>query len=176
MITTYISIGSNLSNPVQQVKIALLGLSRLHYSQLVRQSRLYRSKPLGPADQPDFINAVCAVRTMLSPHELLLSLQNQERAQGRKRSKERWGPRTIDLDILLYGNEIIDEENLRIPHPGLFSREFVLYPLAEIAQDLILPSGESILTLRDRCPSNGIECLEEGMVADVKNCGISRNF
>ncbi|MGL5727200.1 MAG: 2-amino-4-hydroxy-6-hydroxymethyldihydropteridine diphosphokinase, partial [Plesiomonas sp.] len=139
MIRVYIAIGSNLIEPVTQAREAIAALKQLPNSRWIASSSLYRSKPMGPQDQPDYINAVVALDTTLSPLELLDATQHIELQHGRQRKAERWGPRTLDLDILLYGNTCIDLPRLVVPHYGMTVREFVLYPLAEIAPDLILP-------------------------------------
>jgi len=159
MVAAYVGVGSNLSDPIYQVKAAMSELGELPSSRLLCRSSLYRSKPVGPPSQPDYINAVCALETTLLPEFLLLALQAIEHAQGRVRLGERWGPRVIDLDILMYGDWVVDKENLQIPHPELLKRAFVVVPLAEIAPDLILPSGESILTIRESCSMESIERL-----------------
>ncbi len=159
MTLVYIGLGSNLSEPIKQVQRALHHLSQLPKSNLIVVSSLYRTKPLEPKDQPDFINAVCALETRLAPLELLGRLQQLEAQQGRVRGPERWGPRIIDLDILLYGEESIKEPELQVPHPSLRERSFVIVPLSEIAPDLILPTGESMLTLRNVCEIKSVERL-----------------
>lgn len=144
-VRVYIGLGSNLNNPAQQINRALEALSKLPKSQLQKTSRFYSNPPMGPQDQPDFINAVAALDTELEPLELLECLQKIEQQQGRERNMvQRWGPRTLDLDILLYGNIGLKTENLTIPHPGLNYRDFVLIPLREIAPDLKLEKMESI--------------------------------
>src|SRR5690554_3569273 len=142
----YIGIGSNLDDPVVQVRQALDELSRLPLTQYVAASRLYRSRPVGPQDQPDFINAVALLRTRLSPLALLDQLQALEQRHRRVR-RQHWGPRTLDLDLLLYGNERMQLPRLRIPHPELRSRAFVMLPLAELAPQLLLPDGGEIVAL-----------------------------
>lgn len=124
-------------------------------------SSLYRSAPLGPANQPDYVNAVMAVETALAPLALLDALQALETAFGRVRHGERWGPRTLDLDILLYGSEILATDRLTVPHPGLAEREFVLYPLQEIAPDLNIPGLGPLADLVRRCPRRGLSVIEE---------------
>ena len=139
----YIALGSNLSAPSDQLKIALQALATLSQTQLLKVSSFYCSKPLGPQDQPDFINAVAAIETALSPLELLDQLQQIEQQQGRIRQR-RWGERTLDLDILLYGNQVIDSERLTVPHYDMTNREFVIIPLYEIAAELVLPNGQRL--------------------------------
>lgn len=154
-VNAYIALGSNLSNPIQQVRQAIVALARLPKTQLVRQSSLYKTQPLGPSDQPDFINAVVLIVTELTPLELLEQTQAMETQLGRTPG-ERWGARVIDVDILLYGNIVLNSDKLTLPHPGLGQREFVLYPLAEIAPDLMLPTGQSVLNLQASCDPRGI--------------------
>jgi 2-amino-4-hydroxy-6-hydroxymethyldihydropteridine diphosphokinase len=136
--TVFVGIGSNLRQPLDQVKAAIRALRRLPSSELLSVSPLYRSAPMGPPGQPDYINAVTALATMLDPETLLDALQAIEASQGRRRG-ERWGPRTLDLDILLYGDRVIDHSRLRVPHPGIAERAFVLVPLHDIAPGLRIP-------------------------------------
>ena len=133
----YIGVGSNLEAPIEQVRAALQELATLPLSELVAASSLYASRPVGPQDQPDFINAVAALETRLSPLALLDQLQALEQ-QHRRRRQRHWGPRTLDLDLLLYANAAIDTPRLRVPHPQMTARAFVLLPLSEIAPSLIL--------------------------------------
>lgn len=137
MIIAYISLGSNLNRPINQIKMALCVLHVLPNTTVLRNSRLYRTKPVGYLDQPDFINAVAALQTTLSARELFTHLQQIERNQGRVRDGQKNRPRTLDLDLLLYGNMTINEPDLIIPHPRMLERAFVLTPLFEIAPDLI---------------------------------------
>ncbi len=141
-VICYISLGSNLDNPVKQLKQAINELSVLDNGMLLLQSGLYQSSPMGPQDQADFINAVVKLETTLSADELLAQLQAIEQRHKRIRTQH-WGPRTLDLDLLLYGNKTINTGNLQVPHPGIPERGFVLYPLYEIAPDLEIPTGES---------------------------------
>lgn len=131
MVVAYIGLGSNLEGPREQVERALRELAALRESRLVRHSSLHRTAPLGPSGQPDYINAVAALETSLPPLELLDELQRIEVLHGRVRG-ERWGARTLDLDLLLYGEERIDLPRLKVPHPEMANRTFVLLPLAEI--------------------------------------------
>ncbi|MGD8109897.1 2-amino-4-hydroxy-6-hydroxymethyldihydropteridine diphosphokinase [Vibrio sp. TRT 21S02] len=156
MITAYIAVGSNLSDPVTQANSAIDALKTLPKSTLLQASMLYSSSPMGPQDQPDYINAVVAIETELTPLELLNCTQAIEQEQGRVRKDERWGPRTLDLDIILYGNEVMDSERLTIPHYGMKEREFVLYPLAEIAPSLTLPDGTELSELLKQVDRNGL--------------------
>ena len=149
MITAYIALGSNLNTPVEQLHAALKAISQLPNTHLVTTSSFYKSKPLGPQDQPDYLNAAVEISTALSPLALLDELQRIENGQGRVRLR-RWGERTLDLDILLYGDEIIQTERLTVPHYDMHNREFVIVPLAEIAPNLILPNGQKLAELADR--------------------------
>jgi len=139
MVRTYIGIGSNLADPESQVMRALAELDEIPDCCCVKQSSLYHSKPLGPQDQPDFVNAVAALDAALPAERLLEELQRIENRHGRARSGPRWGPRTLDLDLLVYGDAILASETLTVPHPGLLERDFVLCPLYEIAPDLEVP-------------------------------------
>ena len=147
-----------MNHPLLQAQAAIAALSTVQEIRLVNTSSYYQTKPWGIVDQPDFINAVAAIDTALSPGQLLKQLQAIEQAQGRKRL-ERWGPRTIDLDILLYGDRVVSTDDLTIPHPRLTEREFVLYPLAELAPDLKLPTGEAVVVLASQCPRRGLAQL-----------------
>ena len=161
MERVYIGLGSNLATPLAQLRSALAALAALPQTQLVAQSSFYASDPLGPADQPRYVNAVAALDTELSPLALLDALQTIELEQGRTRKAERWGPRTLDLDILLFGERQLDEPRLTVPHYHMHARAFVLYPLAEIAPDLQLPDGRALTELLDACPFVGLERLNE---------------
>jgi len=156
----YIGLGANLDEPVTQLQQAVQALKQLPQSTLVAVSGFYGSKPMGPQDQPDYVNAVAAIDTMLSAEQLLDALQQIEQQQGRKRKAERWGPRTLDLDILLYGNQVIATERLTVPHYGLRVREFVLYPLHDIAPQLSLPDGTVLSSLLAQVPLNGLQKLD----------------
>ena len=155
----YIGLGSNLITPEAQIKAARLAINALDNVQESAFSSLYRSPPMGPQDQPDYVNAVMAVETDLSPMVLLRCLQKIELDQGRVRKDERWGARTLDLDILVYGEQIIDQPDLIVPHYGLAERAFVLYPLREIAPTLQIPGKGAIADLVSRCPLAGLERL-----------------
>ncbi|PJG85872.1 2-amino-4-hydroxy-6-hydroxymethyldihydropteridine diphosphokinase [Conservatibacter flavescens] len=146
MNCVYIALGSNLDSPSAQLTQALQRLDHLPMSKLVKYSSFYRSQPLGPQDQPDYINAVACLHTALSPLVLLDALQNIENEQGRIRAR-RWGERTLDLDILLYNNDIMDSERLTVPHYDMYNREFVIVPLYEIAPNLVFPDGKKIADL-----------------------------
>ncbi len=159
-VRAWIGLGSNLDGPEAQLQRAFKALDGLPRSRVVARSSFYRSAPMGPADQPDYVNAVAALDTGLSPLELLDALQAVEAAQGRVRGPERWGPRTLDLDILLYGAERIDTPRLKVPHPGMAQRPFVLWPLAEIAPGLEIPGLGPLDALLAACPREGLERLE----------------
>lgn len=161
-VRAYIGLGSNLSSPLHQVRQAIAELAQIAQSRLCAVSRLYSSVPLGPADQPDYVNAVAAIDTRLSPLALLDALQHIEGQHGRVRGPVQWGPRTLDLDLLLYGNQQIDEERLIVPHPGLFERGFVLYPLTDIASDLLLPDGRSLQSVCASVSGEGLLPLSDG--------------
>ncbi|MFT4807649.1 MAG: 2-amino-4-hydroxy-6-hydroxymethyldihydropteridine diphosphokinase [Paraglaciecola sp.] len=157
MISVYIGLGSNLALPEKQIQAACNSLGILPDTALIKCSSLYQSQPMGPQDQPDYVNAVALIETELSPEILLQQTQLIESQQGRVHKANRWGPRTLDLDMLLFGNQQINKEHLTVPHYGMKQREFVLYPLFEIAPDLILPSGEKLAELLLACPLNGLQ-------------------
>ena len=157
----YIGLGSNLEDPRAQVLRACAELQSHASIRLVRVSPLYRSKPFGPVPQPDFVNAVAGVLTQLDSRALLNALHALERAFGRPAEHERWGPRVIDLDLLIYGRERRDEPDLKLPHPGIVERNFVLYPLADLAPDLEMPGLGRVAELRGRLTSAGLERLGE---------------
>lgn len=156
MIRCYIGLGSNLENPRQQVSQAVTELAQLANCQQVAASSLYRSDPVGPPGQPDYINAVVCLDTELDPHTLLDRLQAIEQAHDRVR-KIHWGPRTLDLDLLLYGDQIINTERLIVPHALMTERSFVLWPLAEIAPATVLPDGRSLEQLLSKCPMGTLQ-------------------
>jgi len=156
----YIGLGSNLENPLQQIKTAINDLQSLADISVISVSSLYQSPPMGPADQPDYINAVLSLETTLQPHQLLDVLQRVEQRHGRVR-KRHWGERTLDLDILLYDKQILDDERLKVPHPGMAERAFVLYPLAEIAPDLDIPGLGSLQQLLLLCPQGELQQVDK---------------
>jgi 2-amino-4-hydroxy-6-hydroxymethyldihydropteridine diphosphokinase len=168
MSIAYIGIGSNLDDPESQVQRALMELDGIPQSRCNRYSSLYRSAPLvleesrvsnsGLQDQPDYINAVAELETGLPPVDLLQELQSLELVHKRTRG-ERWGPRTLDLDILLYDDRKIEIPGLTVPHAGLYERNFVLYPLAEIAPDLEIPGAGGLSGLLGRCERGSLEKL-----------------
>ena len=137
-VTAFVGLGSNLDEPIRQVRAAVRRLDRIESTRVVAHSSLYRSAPFGPVEQPDFVNAAVTIETELAARRLLETLKAIEQDIGRE-SSERWGPRRIDLDLLVYGDELIDEPGLKVPHPGIAERNFVLLPLGEIAPDLFVP-------------------------------------
>ncbi len=155
----YIGLGSNLNKPAQQIESAQQQIAALPQVELVAHSPLYRSNPVGPQDQPDYVNAVTHIKTRLAPLELLQQLQAIENAHGRLRLV-RWGARTLDLDVLLYGEQLIDLPTLQVPHPELTRRAFVLYPLADVAVgDLSIPGKGTLNQLLAQCPADGLQRL-----------------
>lgn len=149
-ITAYIGIGSNLEGPAAQVRRAAAALARLPGTRLRTLSPLYRNPAVGPGKQPDYVNAVAVIETRLAPHALLDALQSIEHAQGRERGPVRWQPRTIDLDVLLYGDRVIDDERLTVPHPRIRERAFVLRPLHDVERELEIPGLGSVERLLAR--------------------------
>ena len=163
MVCAYIGLGSNLGDPPAQIREALDQLTNRPEVRAVVCSSLYRSRPMGPQDQPAYANAAARLETECEPLELLDVLLAVERGLGRNRDAERrWGPRTIDLDLLLYGNESLQCPRLSLPHPGLTEREFVVLPLLEIAPDLTLPDGRRLAGIASRLPRNGLRVWENG--------------
>jgi 2-amino-4-hydroxy-6-hydroxymethyldihydropteridine diphosphokinase len=156
-VTVYIGLGSNLENPSLQIKSARIAIIQIDHVQELAFSSLYHSAPMGPQDQPDYVNAVMSVTTDLPSIELLRCLQHIENEQGRVRKNQRWGARTLDLDMLLYGDRVIELPDLIVPHPGLTERAFVLYPLYEIAPQLLVPGKGKIGDLIARCPMNELK-------------------
>jgi 2-amino-4-hydroxy-6-hydroxymethyldihydropteridine diphosphokinase len=154
-----VALGSNLSDPPGQIENALGALAALPGSRLVLRSALWRSRPLGPQDQPEFVNAAAGLLTLREPRDFLADLQALERRLGKIEPAERWGPRVIDLDLVAFADLATDEPGLTLPHPGLHRRNFVLYPLAEIAADLWVPGLARVGRLRDRVSPAGIERL-----------------
>jgi 2-amino-4-hydroxy-6-hydroxymethyldihydropteridine diphosphokinase len=155
----YIGVGSNLEDPQAQVRAAFARLGELPRTRLVLTSRLYRSRPLGPVAQPDFINAVAGLITQLDSSSLLDQLHAIERAMGRPEQHERWGPRIIDLDLLAYGSERHSDARLTLPHPEIVKRNFVLYPLADIAPDLELPGLGRVAELAAAVTAEGLSLV-----------------
>ncbi len=156
----YVGLGSNLDDPELQVRQALAALGRLERTRLVLQSSLYGSRPWGLAEQPDFVNAAAGLLTQLAVEQFFGRLRDLERRLGRTPSTVRWGPRRIDLDLLAFGPLRLETAGLRLPHPGVVSRNFVLYPLHEIAPDLILPGGARVRELVAQADRTGIWRLD----------------
>ena len=156
----YIGLGSNLDDPFTQIARAMHELSSLPHSALHAVSSLYQSKPMGPPDQPPYANAVAWLKTRLHDNDLLHALQALEKNHGRVR-KQHWGPRTLDLDILVYGNKQTNSEELTIPHPGIKYREFVIYPLHEINKNLMIPGLGATHRIQKNCYANGLIKLHE---------------
>ena len=157
-VTAYLGLGSNLDDPIEQITRAFDELAQVAGCELTAVSALYQSSPMGPADQPDYINAGAQLKTRLGPLELLQAMQGIELAHGRER-KERWGARTLDIDLLLYGDEVIDLEGLTVPHPGLHLRNFVLYPLHELAPGIEIPGRGLLGELMKHCSVEGLQRL-----------------
>ena len=149
MTIAYIAIGSNLASPLEQVNAAVQALGEIPQSKIVAVSSFYRTPPLGPQDQPDYLNAAVVLETALNAETLLDNTQRIELQQGRVRKEERWGPRTLDLDIMLFGHETINTERLTVPHYDMKNRGFMLWPLFEVAPDLIFPDGIPLRTILD---------------------------
>ncbi|GGE76791.1 2-amino-4-hydroxy-6-hydroxymethyldihydropteridine diphosphokinase [Streptosporangium jomthongense] len=154
----FIGLGSNLQEPAVQLARAVAELAALPGTVLVAQSPFYASSPVGPQDQPDFVNGVAWLSTGLAPHALLDHLQAIEQAHGRERLRH-WGPRTLDLDLLIYGNRVLNDDRLTVPHRELANRDFALQPLLDLKPDLILPGGTTIASLRAQCPDNRLRRL-----------------
>lgn len=157
--TAYIGLGSNLEDPRQQVLSAFNELDQIKQTRLIKHSSLYRSDPVGPPGQPDYINAVAEIETRLKPIPLLRALQSMEQEHQRVRLV-RWGPRTLDLDLLVYGDQQIDEPDLIVPHIMIAERAFVLFPLAEITPDLQIPGLKPLPELLSSSSQEGLSKLE----------------
>ncbi len=155
----FIGLGSNLENPLEQIKTAIKDMKAMVDTELVACSSLYKSPPMGPQDQPDYINAVIELDTILTPHSLLDELQKIEQQHGRVR-KRHWGERTLDLDVLVYGEQILNDDRLIVPHPGIAERAFVVYPLAELDNSLVIPGLGNVAQLVEACPRNGLQQVE----------------
>ncbi|WP_062265371.1 2-amino-4-hydroxy-6-hydroxymethyldihydropteridine diphosphokinase [Endozoicomonas arenosclerae] len=160
MTTAYIALGSNLENPGLQLQRAVDDIDSLPEVELSGCSKLYISEPVGPEGQPDYCNAAVRIETTLEPLALLDAMQSIENAHGRVRTV-RWGPRTLDLDIILYGNEVIESERLTIPHYQMHVRNFVLCPLLDIDPDLTLPNGKQAKELLQEVGTSGLDVMAE---------------
>ena len=158
-VPAYVALGSNLDDPREQVERAMAALAGLPDTRLVLRSSLYRTRPFGPVEQPDFVNAAAGLLTRLDPAELLAQLKALEAQLGRERPVVRWGPRRIDLDLLVHGGARIVEPGLEVPHPGIPERAFVLVPLAEIAPELVVPGRGRVRDLLARVDSADLERL-----------------
>lgn len=159
-VEAYLGLGSNLGDSIATLKSACLALAAVEGIQLLAVSAFYRSRPVGPQDQPDYVNAAIRIGTKLSAEALLDALHIIENQHGRVRTQH-WGPRTLDLDILLYDDQQIQTQRLRVPHPEIPFRGFVLYPLQEIAPaDLHIPGLDSLRNLLASCPQDGLEKID----------------
>lgn len=158
-ITAFVGLGSNLEDPPEQLNRAIFELAELPNTCLIARSTFFWSAPMGPVEQPEYLNAVARLETRLSAGRLLQELQRIEAAHGRRR-EVRWGPRTLDLDLLLYGDQVVDKPELQLPHPGIEQRNFVLYPLLELAPDLVIPGQGKLLELIQECPPDGLRAYE----------------
>jgi len=157
----YLGLGSNLNSPPRQIRAALRAIAKLPGTRLVRCAPWYRSIAIGPGSQGRYINTVAEIDSVLKPRALLQSLQQIEKQQGRKRIV-RWGPRSLDIDILLYAHQTLNTRQLQIPHPRLCERNFVLQPLVDIAPALTLPNGTPLAKLLANCSPEGIVRLSAG--------------
>ncbi|GAB2990757.1 2-amino-4-hydroxy-6-hydroxymethyldihydropteridine diphosphokinase [Psychrosphaera aestuarii] len=155
----YIGLGANLNNPYDTIRSAITALSTLADCEFVGQSKIYASKPMGPADQPDYVNAVVALKTSLSAHDIFSLTCQLEQAHGRTRNGEHWGPRTLDLDILLYGDNLINDDQLTVPHYGLKEREFVVFPMLDIDPLLVLPCGTALSDIAKTLAFNDMNAI-----------------
>ena len=164
--TVYIGIGSNLGQPLEQIRRARDALAELPKTRLVGISPLYRNPAVGPGEQPDYVNAVAAIETRLAPHALLDALQVIEANQGRTRSAVRWQPRTVDLDLLVYGDRAIHDQRLTIPHPHINERAFVLKPLLDLATHLEVPGLGPVARL--------LSCVPDGLLLRIEDSGDSQ--
>lgn len=154
----FIGLGSNLQEPATQLARAVAELAALPDTTFIAQSPFYTSNPVGPQDQPDFVNGAVWLSTRLDPHTLLNKLQTIEQTHGRERLRH-WGPRTLDLDLLIFGNLVVNDDRLTVPHRELPNRDFVLQPLLDLKPDLTLPNGIAIATLKAQCPDNRLRRL-----------------
>ncbi|NIF48729.1 2-amino-4-hydroxy-6-hydroxymethyldihydropteridine diphosphokinase [Enterobacter sp. Ap-1006] len=156
MTLAYIALGSNQASPLEQVSSALDALAAIPQSRMVATSSFYRTPPLGPQDQPDYLNAAVVLDTDLSAETLLDHTQRIELEHGRVRKAERWGPRTLDLDLMLFGDEVMHTERLTVPHYDMKNRAFMLVPLLEIAPECRFPDGQSVAAILASLSQEGI--------------------
>ena len=156
----YVGLGSNLQGPARQLQAAIEMLGNLNGTRLMAQSSMYRSAPFGGIEQPDYVNAAVSLLTQLSARELLAELQQIEARRGRDSDEVRWGPRVIDLDLLVYSGSTIADPDLSVPHPGITERNFVLLPLQEIAPELVIPGLGRLASLPVNVQEPQIERIE----------------
>jgi 2-amino-4-hydroxy-6-hydroxymethyldihydropteridine diphosphokinase len=159
-VLAHVGLGSNLGDSRATIALAIQALGGLPGCELLSRSADYQSPPWGPVPQPDYINAAVRLRTRLTAQDLLGALLDIERAFGRVRPGERWGPRTLDLDLLLHGDTVCDTEQLQIPHPRMASRAFVLLPLADIDPGLVIPGQGTVASLLARVDASGCRRLD----------------
>ncbi|MBT8086939.1 MAG: 2-amino-4-hydroxy-6-hydroxymethyldihydropteridine diphosphokinase [Gammaproteobacteria bacterium] len=146
-LPAYIGLGSNLQSPARQLDSAMDLLASIRETRLITRSSLYRSAPFGGIEQPDFVNAAASLLTSLTAQDLLAELQQIEQRRGRERDDVRWGPRVIDLDLLVFSDQVVAKPGLKVPHPGIAERNFVLLPLREIAPELVIPGLGRVASL-----------------------------
>lgn len=158
MANAFIALGANLNDPRQQIIEALKYLSQVAEFNLLSYSSLYAGPPMGPQDQPDYINAVCLLDSDLTAYQTLQRLHSVEHHFGRQRLRH-WGERTLDLDLLLYDSVESDDQQLKLPHPGIYERDFVLFPLQEIAASLTLPNGNTVAEQTRRITNKGLRVV-----------------
>jgi 2-amino-4-hydroxy-6-hydroxymethyldihydropteridine diphosphokinase len=158
-VTAYIGLGANLDDPLEQLRSAVRALEQMPVTRHVRCSSFYSSAPVGLADQPDFINAVCRLETALPARDLMSALLDIESSHGRVRGALKGGPRTLDLDLLLFGQETVHEPGVDVPHPRLHERAFVLAPLAELDPQLVIPGRGHVGMLLAACTGQRVEKL-----------------
>jgi 2-amino-4-hydroxy-6-hydroxymethyldihydropteridine diphosphokinase len=159
-VVAYIGLGSNLDDPASRVRTAMAALERLSIPGSVRCSSLYRSAPVGVGPQPDYVNAACRIETRLAPAELVSSLLGIEREHGRVRGPQKGSARTLDLDLLLYGDRRVNEPAVTVPHPRMHERAFVLAPLAELDAGLVIPGRGRVTALLGACAGQRCVRLE----------------
>lgn len=167
-VEAWVGLGSNLEEPLQQLASAVTCLARLPRTTLLSQSPFYRSRPMGPQDQPDFVNGVALLQTSLPAESLLDELQQLEQHHGRVRER-RWGPRTLDLDLLLYGRDTINTDRLTVPHPGIADRDFVLQPMLDIDPGVTLPDGRRIDEFLALCTDSHLQRLEPPLASSSRH-------
>lgn len=160
-VTAYIGLGANLGDPVAQLDAAVQAMGQHQQIQLLKLSKVYRSQPHGPQDQPDYYNAVLQIKTTLPPGDLLVLLQAIEKENGRQRDQQtrRWGARTLDLDIILYDNLTMNSKSLVIPHPRAYCREFVIQPLMDLDKTLEIPTFGKVEQLAASLPINTMQVI-----------------